>query len=270
MENCNKKTAAHPCFSASGYLKYARIHLPVAPKCNIKCNYCNIKYDCINESRPGVASRILTPEQALQKFLEAKEKINNLTVVGFAGPGDALENFDEIRKTIALIKQKSTETIFCLSTNGLRLPEFAQEIIDMGISHVTVTINTIDVKTAKLIYSGINPEILLKNQLTGLEYLAKRGIICKVNIVAIKGINDTHIEEVVKKAKELGAFKTNIMQLVPVKGTKFENIPVISLKELSEIRKKCSAHLKQMKHCKRCRADAAGYLYNTNKNFVIN
>ncbi|NLF83483.1 MAG: nitrogenase cofactor biosynthesis protein NifB, partial [Candidatus Gastranaerophilales bacterium] len=48
------KTDVHPCFSETGHLKYARMHLPVALKCNIQCNYCNRKYDCVNESRPGV------------------------------------------------------------------------------------------------------------------------------------------------------------------------------------------------------------------------
>jgi len=37
----------------------------VAPKCNILCNYCNRKYDCINESRPGVASAVLKPRRAI-------------------------------------------------------------------------------------------------------------------------------------------------------------------------------------------------------------
>ena len=55
----------HPCFNAKVKGQYGRVHLPVAPKCNIQCNYCNRKYDCVNESRPGVTSTVLSPEQAL-------------------------------------------------------------------------------------------------------------------------------------------------------------------------------------------------------------
>jgi len=274
MENCSKncnKSNTHPCFSESGHLKYARMHLPVAPKCNIQCNYCNRKYDCLNESRPGVTSEILTPEEAFQKFLIVKEKVENLSVIGFAGPGDTLANFDKVKKTVELIKQNSPEITFCLSTNGLMLPYYAQEIIDIGVSHVTITINTVDQRIGPYIYSEFNykgkklvtdtgSKILLENQLDGLKYLSDRGIICKVNIVAIKGINDDHIEEVVKTVKEYAAFKTNIMQLIPAKGTEFENMPLVSNKELNEIRKKCSEHLSQMYHCQQCRADAIGLL----------
>ncbi|HSA07529.1 MAG TPA: nitrogenase cofactor biosynthesis protein NifB [Candidatus Gastranaerophilales bacterium] len=264
-----EKNKTHPCFSESGHLKYARMHLPVAPECNIQCNYCNRKFDCLNESRPGVTSEILTPQQAFEKFVLVKQKISDLSVIGFAGPGDALENFDKIKETVALIKQNDPDIIFCLSTNGLRLPEFAQEIIDIGITHITVTINAVDVEIGKLIYSGVNSEFLLKNQLEGLEYITKRGIVCKVNIVAIKGINDFHIEEVVKTAKKLGAFKTNIMPLIPAKETKFYDLPLMSSMELNELRKKCSVYLPQMYHCRQCRADAVGLLHHDRSNEFI-
>ena len=69
-----EKTAKHPCYSADAHNKFARMHLPVAPACNISCNYCNRKFDCVNESRPGVTSEILKPEEALEKFLKVRKK----------------------------------------------------------------------------------------------------------------------------------------------------------------------------------------------------
>lgn len=247
------------------------MHLPVAPKCNIQCNYCNRKYDCQNESRPGVTSKVLTPDEAFEKYLFIKEKLDNLSVIGFAGPGDTLANFDKVKETIKLIKKNNPDLIFCISTNGLMLPAYAQEIIDVGISHLTITINTVNPALGTQIYSKFNynkqkfnPEegikILLKNQLEGLNYLSDRGIICKVNIVAIKGINDFHIEDIVKTVKKYGAYKTNIMPLIQAKGAKFENLALLSKKELNEIRNKCSEHLNQMYHCQQCRADATGTL----------
>lgn len=267
-----EKTATHPCYNCQAG-KYARIHLPVAPKCNIQCNYCVRKYDCPNESRPGVTTEILSPKEAFKKFAIVKGKMDNLTVVGIAGPGDALANFEETKKTLQLIKEYDPKVTFCLSTNGLMLPFYAQEIIDFGVSHVTITINAVDTKIGEKIYKFVNymgtkytgetaAAILLANQLSGLKYLASRGIICKVNTVVLKGINDNHIEEVVKKVKELGAYITNIMQLIPVAGSEFEDLGTVSNKEIMEIRKFCEKHIKQMYHCKQCRADAIGTLDN--------
>jgi len=261
----------HPCFSAEKSKKYSRIHLPVAPDCNIQCNYCNRKYDCINESRPGVTSKILTPEEACELFLKTKTEIENLSVVGFAGPGDALANFEKVKKTVELIKEYDSDVLFCLSTNGLLLPDYAEEIINLGISHLTVTINTVDEALVPLIYEkfyykGQNfpPEeaagILIQNQLSGLKKLSSAGLICKVNILCLEEINENHIEKVVETAKENGAFMTNITKLIPAKDSKFENLAPINDKKLLEIRKKCSVHLKQMYHCKQCRADSIGLL----------
>src|SRR5512144_3132179 len=94
-----KDTDRHPCYSTDAQHKFARLHLPVAPRCNIKCLYCNRKFDCVNESRPGVTSAVLTPEQGLERFLETKRLMPNLAIVGVAGPGDAMANPEETFET---------------------------------------------------------------------------------------------------------------------------------------------------------------------------
>ena len=270
-EEVEEKTKTHPCFSCDSAHKYARMHLPIAPKCNVSCNYCLRKFDCVNESRPGVTTDVLSAEEAFAKYKLVKSKMDNLKVVGIAGPGDALANFDEVRETLKLIKEYDNEVTFCLSTNGLMLPFYAQELIDLGVTHVTVTMNAIDPKITAKVYKFIDylgvtytgeegTQILLNNQLSGIKYLADRGIMVKVNIVMLKGINDHHIEEITKKVKELGAGITNIMQMIPVKGSVFENMPLTSNKEIMDLRKKCEVNIKQMYHCKQCRADAIGLL----------
>lgn len=265
-----EKTKEHPCFNGCA-TNNARIHLPIAPKCNIQCNYCIRKYDCPNESRPGVTTEILSPAQALEKYLIVKEKVPNLSVVGIAGPGDSLANFDETRETLKKIREADPNVIFCLSTNGLMLPTYASEFVSLGISHVTVTINAVDPSIGAKIYKHIDymgkrytgevgAALLMANQLSGLKLLRDYGIVCKVNIVMLKGINDTHIPEVVKTVKELGCIMTNIMQMIPVKGSGFENMPLTSNQEIMQMRKDCEVTLNQMYHCRQCRADAIGTL----------
>jgi MoaA/NifB/PqqE/SkfB family radical SAM enzyme len=38
----------HPFFNEENHRSYARVHIPVAPKCNLQCNFCNRKFDCVN------------------------------------------------------------------------------------------------------------------------------------------------------------------------------------------------------------------------------
>lgn len=267
------RTSRHPCFSVGACHIYARMHLPVAPDCNIACNYCNRRFDCLHESRPGVTSQVLSPEEALEKFLQVREKITNLSVVGIAGPGDALANWEETRRSIQLIKEVSPDIIFCLSTNGLMLPELAPELMALGVTHVTVTVNTVDPEIGAKIYRSVTyrgekykgkegAELLIGNQLTGISCLAEGGVVVKVNIVMIKGINDFHVPVVVKKVGELGAFIVNIMPLIPAPGSVFAHYPQPSMKEVNRMRDLCAGEILQMRHCQQCRADAVGLLTN--------
>lgn len=266
-----EKTQRHPCYSFEAHHAFARMHLPVAPQCNISCNYCNRKFDCVNESRPGVTSEVLTPLQAKQKFDWVKKQFNNLSVVGIAGPGDALANWENTKQSIQLIQAADTQVIFCLSTNGLMLPEYGQEIVALGIKHVTVTVNSIQGEIGAKIYKHVfykgtqyegteAAELLIRNQQAGISYLAKHGVLVKVNIVMVTGINDRHIPDVVKKVKEGGAFITNIMPLIPAPGSAFEHFPQTSMKAIHAMRDLCQLDIQQMRHCKQCRADAIGLL----------
>lgn len=265
-----EKTKKHPCYSSDAK-DYARIHLPVAPKCNIQCNYCNRKYDCQNESRPGVTSEILSPKQALEKYKAAKGEVEKLTVVGIAGPGDAMANFQETKETIQLIKAYDDSAIFCLSTNGLDLLEHVDALVKLGVSHVTITINTIYPEVAAKIYRYITVDgkkvtgieagkIIVNRQLEALDYLAKQDVLCKINIVYIKGVNDDHIHKIVQKAAVLGAAMTNIMPLIPTQDTPFAHIARPTGSDIMLARKKGEKYVTQMYHCKQCRADAVGKL----------
>ncbi len=264
-------TAKHPCYSVNAAHQYARMHLPVAPACNIQCHYCNRKFDCVNESRPGVTREILNPEAARDKFIQVKRALPNLSVVGIAGPGDALANWEQTRRTLALIREEDPECLFCLSTNGLMVPQYGPELVALGVSHVTVTLNCIDPEIGAAIYHFVDfrgkrhtgvaaAEILLENQIEGIRYLVGKSVCVKVNIVMIPGINAAHIPLVVKKAKELGVFMTNIIPLIPAQGSRFQAMAPPSPEELKSLREISRKDIQQMCHCRQCRADAIGLL----------
>lgn len=270
-----EKTKKHPCYNKDAH-DHSRMHLPVAPACNIQCKFCNRKFDCTNESRPGVTSSVLTPEEALASFNKYYDELGNLSVMGIAGPGDPLANFERTLETIRLIRDSHPDVALCLSTNGLRLPDYALTLKNNGITHLTVTMTALDPEIGAQIYENIKyrgkvltgveaAQQLIKNQLEGLSILKDLDIMCKVNIVAIKGVNDHHIPEIVREVKKRGVTYTNIMSLIPVKDTAFENHPVMSAKELGDLRKECSGILDQMYHCRQCRADAVGRLKDEKK-----
>ena len=274
------KMEEHPCFNKDVMHTNARVHLPVASKCNIQCNYCNRKYDCINESRPGVTSSMLTPKQAVEYLRAINTRIDNLKVIGIAGPGDPFANPVETMETLRLCHNAFPEKIFCLSTNGLDLEPYIDEIAELGVSHVTITINAVDpnitakiykwVRAGRHVYRGIEgARILMERQLACIPKLHARGIIVKINSIIVPDVNDEHIPEVAKKCKELGADIINCIPMLPTKDTPFEYLGEPDKTMIFRTRTNASRYLPLMGHCARCRADAAGLLGHDLKDSCI-
>ncbi|MDF0533073.1 nitrogenase cofactor biosynthesis protein NifB [Shewanella sp. A32] len=273
-KDIQQQIATHPCYSKQAH-QYARMHLPVAPACNIQCHYCNRKYDCSNESRPGVVSRLMDCDGALKQFRSIKKRAPNLTVVGIAGPGDALANPQATFATLKKIRMEDPQAQLCISTNGLMLEHYASELAAAGVHHLTVTINCIDPAIGEQIYPWVYydhkrlrgraaAERLIQNQLAGLEAAAAAGMLVKVNTVLIPGINDHHIEQVSQEVRRRGALMHNIMPLISAAehgtffGIRGQRGP--SASELEAARAISSQYMPQMTHCQQCRADAVGTL----------
>ena len=270
-----EKVKDHPCYSEEAHHYFARMHLAVAPACNIQCNYCNRKYDCANESRPGVVSERLTPEQGARKTFAVAQSVPQLTVLGIAGPGDALYDWRRTKATFELVVKALPDIKLCISTNGLALPDHVDEIVNMNIDHVTITINMVDPAIGAKIYPWIfyrhkryagleAAKILHERQMLGLEMLTARNVLVKVNSVLIPGVNDEHLIEVNRQVKARGAFLHNIMPLIsdPAHGTFYglngQRGP--TPQELKTVQDACEGGAKLLRHCRQCRADAVGML----------
>ncbi|MBF0471634.1 MAG: nitrogenase cofactor biosynthesis protein NifB [Gammaproteobacteria bacterium] len=274
-QHIRDKVKDHPCYSEEAHHHYARMHVAVAPACNIQCHYCNRKYDCANESRPGVVSELLTPDQAVKKVMAVAANIPQMTVLGIAGPGDPLANPERTFETFRQLTEKAPDIKLCVSTNGLSLPEQVDELCQHNIDHVTITINCVDPEVGEKIYPWIfwnnrrikgrkGAEILIAQQQKGLEMLTERGILVKVNSVMIPGVNDHHLEEVSRVVKSKGAFLHNVMPLIAEAehgtfyGVMGQRGPTHD--ELQTLQDQCAGDMNMMRHCRQCRADAVGML----------
>ncbi len=262
----------HPCFNKESHHKHARVHLPVAPRCNLQCNFCNRKFDCMNESRPGVTSAVLPPEQAVPYLEELVEKVPNLSVIGIAGPGDPFANPVETMATLVAVRKRFPEMMLCLASNGLGIGPHIENLAALQVSHVTLTINAVDPEIGTKIYPWIRDgkrplrgvaatSLLLERQLDAVRELKRRNIVVKINSILMPGINDGHIPEIARTVAELGADLMNVMALMPVKGAAFEEMAPPDSMMMARARLQAGKHVAQMTHCARCRADAVGLIH---------
>ena len=225
-------TLRHPCFSDAARHRFARIHLPVAPDCNIQCNFCRRVYDCANESRPGVTTAVLSPQQALRYLEAVLRKDPRITVVGIAGPGDPFATPERTLETLRLVRERHPEMLLCVASNGLAVAPYADDLASVKVSHVTLTVNAVDpaigakiyawVRDGKRVYRGrIGAQLLWDRQAAAIRALKDRGITVKINTIIVPGVNDHHVVEIARQVAELGADIANCVPLYPVAGTEF-------------------------------------------------
>ena len=270
----------HPCFNPGIKEVYGRVHLPVAPRCNVQCNYCDRKHDCDDENRPGVAGAVLKPGQAMVYLEYVLEQVDNISVVGITGPGDPFANPEETMETLGLVKKKYPGMILCVATNGLGIGPYIDDLANMNIGEVTVSVNAVDLEIGSKMYAfvrhgkrtlGPKPgfEVLQEKQLGAITRLKEKNIITKVNTVIVPGVNDTHIETLARKMAELKVDILNCIPLYPCKEANFAHIEEPSQSAMDDIRKIAARHIPQMAHCERCRADATGILGKKNSRKFI-
>ena len=260
---------SHPCFGAEAHRRVGRVHLPVAPRCNIQCAFCERRI-CANLTmqHPGWARELLSPA-------EAAESIGRLVmahpaepfVVGVAGPGEPLAN-DETFETLEIVHREHPTLVKCLSTNGLLLEERMAEILAVGISAITITINAPDSAVGEKIYAWVklDGEIirgrnavdrLLESQFCGVESAIRAELAVKVNTVLIPGVNDRHVVDLAHRLKVLGVPLMNLMPLIP--GGRMRDQRPPTCEELQQARSACEEVLPQFRLCEQCRADVVRF-----------
>ena len=258
----------HPCFSHRAHFRWGRIHLPVAPACNIQCAFCDRKYDCPNESRPGVTSRVLTPGEALERTAQAIQAEPRILTVGIAGPGEPLAN-PQTLETFRLVKEAFPQLNLCVSTNGLCLPEQVKALKEVGVGTLTVTINSLTPAVGARIYEFVTDPVsgqrlrgeegaalLQKCQQEGLRLAVEAGMTVKINSVLIPGVNDGEIPGIAAIGRRAGAYIMNVMPLIPC--GRMHSYAAPSAEQVQAVRHAAGEYLPQFLLCKQCRADACG------------
>lgn len=253
----------HPCFNGEAHDQVGRIHLPVAPRCNIQCNFCEHKM-CTDIQHPGWAAKLLSVAEAvdlIQSIVNERQAYD--FVVGIAGPGDALAN-DQTFQTLALINNWYPQIVGCLCTNGLLIEDKIEEIADAGVRALTVTVNAPDSGVGKDIYSWVKYEgttfrgeeaadLLITKQFSGIRKALDSGLSVKVNTVLIPGVNDRYMMKLAHQLSEVGVRLMNIVPLIP--SGKMKNLREPTCEEVRNSRQGCEEIIPQFYRCEQCRAD---------------
>lgn len=207
---------------------YESVSLPVAPMCNMMCNFCMRDADCIcNGNDPSCLSRIMTPRQAVSHALSEVRKNSRARVIKITGPGEPLYN-EQTFETLRRLNNEMPEFIFIINTNGLLLKEKIEELKELNVRMINVSVNAASIETAARLYSRIAvegtsyrdlyemSEKILNLQYEGIKECIAQGIRVGINTLYLRRINEDDIKEIALKYKRLGVKSMSLI-------SKFQN-----------------------------------------------
>lgn len=199
------------------------LRLSVTDRCDLRCAYCMPERQTF-VPRAEVLSLEELPRLALGFIARG---VTKLRLTG----GEPLVRRDMIELVQALGRKlgDGLEEL-TLTTNATRLAEFAEPLFAAGVRRINVSLDTLDRATfAKLARRDSLPQVL-----EGISAARAAGLAVKLNTVALKGINQAEIPELIGWAHGQGMALTliEVMPLGEVEGDRFDHyLPLSAVRE---------------------------------------
>ncbi|KAK0199019.1 molybdenum cofactor biosynthesis prote [Armillaria mellea] len=170
---------------------YLRISL--TERCNLRCFYC-MPEDGIELSPE---SHLLTNEEVLRlAALFVKSGVTKIRLTG--GEPTVRKGLNEIIGGLNELRPYGLRSI-AMTTNGLALPRRLPTLIDQGLTHLNISLDTLDPFKFELMTRRRGHEAVLK----ALDVaLASRALVSvKLNVVVVKGLNDSEVLDFIEMTK---------------------------------------------------------------------
>lgn len=147
---------------------------------------------------------------------------------------DMIELVRAIGRKIAPAEERALDEL-TLTTNGTHLAEHAEDLFAAGVRRINVSLDTLDRDT----FARITRRDHLPQVLEGLAAAKAAGLRVKLNTVALKGINDAEIPDIIAWAHGQGHDATliEVMPLGDVGEDRFDHyLPLTVVREALERR----------------------------------
>lgn len=204
--------------------KHTYLRISLTEKCNLRCTYCM--------PASGIplspSSHLMT---ATEIFEIAKLFVNHgVTKIRLTG-GEPLvrKDFECIVKKLAQL-----DVEIAITTNGILLERYLPLLVQLNITNITISIDSLQPKKNELITRRNYFEVVWKAIKALRSYTSE----VKLNVVLLKGVNDNEIIDFIKLTKN-NAYKIRFIEFMPFDGNAWKTDKLVSqafiLKEIKKI-----------------------------------
>ena len=180
------------------------LRVSVTDRCDFRCVY------CMSEDMNFLPKQDLLTLEELDRlcgvFIDKGVKKLRITGGEPLVRRDIMTLFRSLSKRLGGPLEELT-----LTTNGSQLARYADELADCGIARINVSLDTLD--PAK--FRAITRWGDLDKVLAGIAAAQKAGIAVKINAVALKGVNDGEVEQMIRWAHD-GGMDMTFIEVMPM------------------------------------------------------
>ena len=200
-------------------INYLRVS--VTDLCNLRCRYCMPEEGVVHREH----SEMMTAEETLDAIKAAVDL--GITKIRITG-GEPLVKRGISKLCKAVADMQGVEEV-CITTNGVLLPRFANDLKAAGVDRLNISLDTLDPDK----FSYITRVGNLQDVLDGLEAAEAAGFEnTKINCVLMGGFNDDEIEQFVDLTRE-HPIEVRFIELMPIGGgIDFEKQKFVSCEEV--------------------------------------
>ena len=181
------------------------LRVSVTDRCDFRCTY------CMAEHMTFLPKRDLLSLEELDRVCAAfvAKGVRKLRITG--GEPLVRKNIMWLFRALSRHLRDGTLDELTLTTNGSQLPRYVHELKDAGVRRINVSVDTLDPDKFKAITRWGN----LDQVMAGIEAADKAGLAIKLNAVALKGVNEDEIEDLVRFAHGRG-FDLTLIETMPL------------------------------------------------------
>lgn len=168
------------------------LRVSVTERCNFRCQYCMPE-----KPFSWVPKENLLSFEELFEFIKIAidEGVKKIRITG----GEPLLR-EDLDTFIKMIYDYKNDIDLSMTTNAYLLKGVAQRLRDAGLKRINVSIDSLKPEVAQ----EIAGKDVLKNVLEGVDEALKVGLKVKVNMVPMKGMNESEILDVLEYSKARG------------------------------------------------------------------
>jgi len=196
------------------------LRISVTDRCNLRCRYCRPAEG--EELLPH--GEILTFEEILQVVrVFASHGIRKVRLTG----GEPLVRKGIVELVKEIVATSGIEDV-SLTTNGVLLAEYARDLREAGLKRINVSLDTLRPER----FAYITRRDHFKEVWRGIEEAMRVGLHpVKINVVALRGINDDEIEDFARLSID-HPLHVRFIEFMPVGENRWEEGKVLTCEEI--------------------------------------